>query len=166
MATVGVGKTPADPDTWAKNAATSLVSLMNTHSADGIDLNIENTGSSTTGWQGFAEVMCDVISRLHAAKPQTIVSIAPFEWIDDESYVPLWKRCGDKVDFINYQSYAARNTEAAKNLLLGKVVDKYALKVRRQAWPGPAKAACLHTAGQGLGSRSFLIPSPCSCRWM
>lgn len=124
-------QTPADSDTWAKNAAASLASLMTAHAADGIDLNIENTGSSSTGWQGFADVMCDVISRLHAAKPQTSVSIAPFQWIDDQAYVPLWKQCGDKIDFINYQAYAASDDQAARNLLLGTVRQKYSLQVRR-----------------------------------
>jgi len=90
---------PSDTGSFVSNAVSSLLSLAQTWSAAGIEINVESPDAS------FADVWCQIVTQLKASNPSFIVSASPFAGTWD-TYKQMWSQCGGSIDWFDYQLYA------------------------------------------------------------
>ncbi|XP_050291618.1 chitinase 2-like [Quercus robur] len=95
---------PSSVDSWVSNAVSSLTRIIKQYHLDGIDIDYEHFKADP---DTFAECIGKLITTLKRNKVISFASIAPFD--NDQvqkQYLPLWRKYGHQIDYVNFQFYA------------------------------------------------------------
>jgi hypothetical protein len=170
---------------------TERVQLMHTHirihkPPTGVEWNIENF---KVGSPGFVDATCGVFQGLKAANPNTVVILDTYQWVDLGQTLPVYQKCKDSIDFLNYQTYGGaweaitsdvnQWLSTADQLIFNRwpadVVPKliFSFSTALPTCPGapnqrgivdPAKAAQVTTAMMNKGAAgAFTWTAECEC---
>jgi hypothetical protein len=152
----------------------------------GVEWNIENFSQ---GSDKFVEATCGVFQGLKAANPNTVVILDTYQWVDLPQTLPVYQKCKDSIDFLNYQTYGgafeaitsdvdqwmSKANELIFNRWPADVVPKliFSFSTALPACPGapnqrgivdPAKAAQVTTRMMDKGAAgAFTWTAECEC---
>lgn len=91
-----------DTDAWVSNAAESLTAIVKKYHLDGIDVYYEHI---TAKEDEFVYAIGELIAKLKKERAITVASIAPSAALNDNFYVPLYKKFGKSIDTVVYQCH-------------------------------------------------------------
>ncbi|KAJ4750649.1 Chitinase 2 [Rhynchospora pubera] len=92
-------------DSWVSNAVSSLTTIIQEYSLDGIDIDYEKF-SDENDTDMFTECIGQLITILKANGVILFASIAPFADPPVQSmYQALWQRYSSVIDYVNFQFY-------------------------------------------------------------
>ncbi|KAI3451527.1 hypothetical protein Pfo_008192 [Paulownia fortunei] len=93
---------PRDRNQWISNAFSSLKSLVQSYYLDGIDIDYEMFPKHSN--DSFAYCIGELITLLKNQSLISVATIAPF-YSTVYTYIELYERYEDVIDYVNYQFY-------------------------------------------------------------
>ncbi|KAJ8752027.1 hypothetical protein K2173_001053 [Erythroxylum novogranatense] len=103
---------PKEPEKWISNAFNSTKSMVETYHLDGIDVDYENFPRRNVT---FAYCVGELISLLKNQSVISVATIAPY-YDTVDTYVGLFQKYGNVIDYVNYQFYTDKITKPASYL--------------------------------------------------
>ncbi|MED6120987.1 hypothetical protein PIB30_025764 [Stylosanthes scabra] len=123
-------------DSWITNATESITDIIRKdHSdlkIDGIDVSYNNITAES---EVFVQCISQVIKNLKDDGVISVASISPSSHLNKEFYVPLYKKCPNLIDRVDYQFQKEEATVPDPQTLLAKydeLVEEYDLKEKEE----------------------------------